>query len=152
MESTRRIDLRPLRTDEDFAACVELQQLIWGDDVREMVPPALLKVCQRVGGIAAGAFDQISSSLTITTCARRESVDCAIKWIRRQYARWASLPPNIPENSWPEVRTSTAHRLPSISKMASQNCRGSVASREPSLVEQSPISLDFTNSKIRLFL
>ena len=58
MESTRRIDLRPLRTDEDFAACVELQQLIWGDDVREMVPPALLKVCQRVGGIAAGAFDQ----------------------------------------------------------------------------------------------
>lgn len=51
------VDIRPLRTDEEFEACIGLQRETWGNDFRELVPPALLKVSQRVGGIAAGAFE-----------------------------------------------------------------------------------------------
>jgi chorismate synthase len=39
----------------DYAACVELQRVVWGD-AYETVPGALIKVSQHVGGLAAGAF------------------------------------------------------------------------------------------------
>jgi predicted GNAT superfamily acetyltransferase len=48
--------IRPLRTREDFAACMALQRLTWGESFSETVPPAILKVAQRIGGVAAGAF------------------------------------------------------------------------------------------------
>jgi predicted GNAT superfamily acetyltransferase len=51
------IAIRPLTSEADFEACLALQRETWGDDFRELVPPALLKIAQRVGGIAAGAFD-----------------------------------------------------------------------------------------------
>lgn len=54
---TRSIEVRPLRTHEEFARCVELQNDVWGAEFSERVPAALLKVTQRIGGIAAGAFD-----------------------------------------------------------------------------------------------
>jgi predicted GNAT superfamily acetyltransferase len=47
--------IRALATPADYAACVELQRLVWGE-AYEAVPGALIKVSQRVGGIAAGAF------------------------------------------------------------------------------------------------
>ncbi len=50
--------IRDLATEADFEAAVALQRETWGDDFRELVPPAMLKVSQMVGGIAAGAFDQ----------------------------------------------------------------------------------------------
>lgn len=56
-ESTQGIELRSLATQADFDQCVELQRDIWGPDFAEVVPPALLQVTQKVGGIAAGAFD-----------------------------------------------------------------------------------------------
>src|SRR5690606_19540143 len=49
-------ELRPLRTHEDFAACVELQRLTWGGDYTDIVPASLLKVVPKVGGVVAGAF------------------------------------------------------------------------------------------------
>lgn len=49
--------LRDLASEEDYEACVALQRETWGDDFRELVGPALLKVAQTIGGIAAGAFD-----------------------------------------------------------------------------------------------
>lgn len=49
--------IRPLSSKADYLACVELQQEIWGDGYSDVVPPAILKIVQRVGGIAVGAFD-----------------------------------------------------------------------------------------------
>lgn len=54
---TARIRIRPLSTDADCAACVELQHLVWGAAGGETVPPIILLVSQKVGAIAAGAFE-----------------------------------------------------------------------------------------------
>jgi len=51
-------EVRPLSAAEDYAQCVELQRDTWGRDFAEIVPPALLQVSQKVGGVAAGAFDK----------------------------------------------------------------------------------------------
>jgi predicted GNAT superfamily acetyltransferase len=55
--SAESVDIRPLRTQEELLACVELQRATWGDDFSDVVPASILKVSQRVGGVAAGAFD-----------------------------------------------------------------------------------------------
>ena len=51
------IDIRPLRTAEELLACVDLQRATWGERFSDLVPASVLKVSQRVGGVAAGAFD-----------------------------------------------------------------------------------------------
>lgn len=51
------IDIRPLRTSDELLACVELQRATWGENFSDLVPASILKVSQRVGGVAAGAFD-----------------------------------------------------------------------------------------------
>lgn len=51
------VTLRPLSTETDIEACLQLQQETWGADFRELVPPTILKIAQMVGGIVAGAFD-----------------------------------------------------------------------------------------------
>ncbi len=51
------VEARPLASTEDFAACVELQLATWGRGFAEAVPGSILKICQKVGGVAAGAFD-----------------------------------------------------------------------------------------------
>ena len=51
------IDIRPLRTAEELLACVELQRATWGAEFSDLVPASILKVSQRVGGVAAGAFE-----------------------------------------------------------------------------------------------
>ena len=48
--------IRPLDGHDEMAACVELQRLTWGAGFAETVPPAILFVAQRTGGIASGAF------------------------------------------------------------------------------------------------
>lgn len=52
------VEVRPLRTHEDFAACVELQRLTWGADYTDIVPASLLKVIPKIGGVVAGAFGE----------------------------------------------------------------------------------------------
>ena len=52
------ITLRPLETQSDYAQCVELQMQTWGRDFTEIVPPAMLMIGQKVGGVSAGAFDE----------------------------------------------------------------------------------------------
>lgn len=49
--------LRQLHTLEDYQACVALQKETWGENFSECVPPAILMVAQKVGGVTAGAFD-----------------------------------------------------------------------------------------------
>ena len=49
--------IRPLKTFDELQACVELQRETWGREFTELVPPSLLFAVQKVGGVAAGAFD-----------------------------------------------------------------------------------------------
>ncbi len=49
--------IRPFRTLEEHRACVALQEATWGEGFSERVPTAILQVTQRLGGVAAGAFD-----------------------------------------------------------------------------------------------
>ncbi len=49
--------IRILRGQSDYDACVELQRLTWGANFTELVPPSLQMVTQKMGGVAAGAFD-----------------------------------------------------------------------------------------------
>lgn len=57
------LEVRPLRSHEDLRACVALQKEVWGEHFSEVVPAAILKVSQRVGGVAAGAFDTLGGLL-----------------------------------------------------------------------------------------
>lgn len=49
--------IRPLESPDDYRACVAIQHAVWGADYSDTVPPAILKIVQKVGGIAVGAFD-----------------------------------------------------------------------------------------------
>lgn len=51
------VTIRPLESHDDFRQCVALQYEIWGEDFGESAPPSILMVTQKVGGVAAGAFD-----------------------------------------------------------------------------------------------
>ncbi len=52
------IVVRHIRSHDEFLGCVALQHAVWGSAFSERVPAALLKVAQRIGGVAAGAFDE----------------------------------------------------------------------------------------------
>ena len=52
------MQIRPLTTDDELRQCVALQRETWGAEFDDIVPPSILKVVQRVGGVAAGAFDE----------------------------------------------------------------------------------------------
>lgn len=52
------IEVRQLRTHDEFVRCVELQHDVWGASFTERVSVGMLKVVQRIGGIAAGAFEE----------------------------------------------------------------------------------------------
>lgn len=60
MDGGRRapIEVRQLRTHDEFVRCVELQHDVWGASFTERVSVGMLKVVQRIGGIAAGAFEE----------------------------------------------------------------------------------------------
>ena len=48
--------VRHLETQEEYAECVRVQAEVWGSGFAELVPAAMLRVAQKVGGVAAGAF------------------------------------------------------------------------------------------------
>lgn len=50
------LTFRPLSSLPDYEACIELQRVTWGRDFSDVVPLSILKIVQKVGGIAAGAF------------------------------------------------------------------------------------------------
>ncbi|HYN22040.1 MAG TPA: hypothetical protein VE078_13855 [Thermoanaerobaculia bacterium] len=50
------IVFRPLTSEADYEACIELQRRTWGRNFSDAVPMSILKVTQKAGGIAAGAF------------------------------------------------------------------------------------------------
>jgi predicted GNAT superfamily acetyltransferase len=50
------VTVRSLASAADFQAALELQRSTWGDGFSDLVPAHVMKVAQRVGGVAAGAF------------------------------------------------------------------------------------------------
>lgn len=50
--------IRPFETIDEFRGCVRFQEETWGGDFSERVAVAILKVSQRLGGIASGAYDE----------------------------------------------------------------------------------------------
>lgn len=50
--------IRPFSTIEDYKECVALQEETWGHGFSERVSPAILKVAQILGGVAAGAYGE----------------------------------------------------------------------------------------------
>jgi len=54
--SSNSVQIRHVRTQAEFAACVSLQANIWGAGFSERVPATILKISQRLGGVTAGAF------------------------------------------------------------------------------------------------
>jgi chorismate synthase len=48
--------IRPFVGIEELQACVALQEETWGHGFSDRVPPAILKVAQILGGVAAGAW------------------------------------------------------------------------------------------------
>jgi predicted GNAT superfamily acetyltransferase len=51
------IEIRPLRSDAELRQCVDLQRATWGAHYEDLVPPSILTVAQKIGGVAAGAFE-----------------------------------------------------------------------------------------------
>jgi len=51
------IALRPFASREDYRQCLALQDRTWGERFTERASVAMLMGTQRVGGVAAGAFD-----------------------------------------------------------------------------------------------
>jgi predicted GNAT superfamily acetyltransferase len=49
--------VRPLRSLDDYRACESLERQTWGEGFSECVPGSILMISQKVGGVAAGAFD-----------------------------------------------------------------------------------------------
>lgn len=49
--------IRPLESHQDYDACVALQRETWGLRSSEIVPPAVLMIARKTGGVASGAFD-----------------------------------------------------------------------------------------------
>lgn len=51
------MSIRPLGSFEDFRAFEDLQREVWGQNLSEVVTASLAQIVQKIGGIAAGAFD-----------------------------------------------------------------------------------------------
>ncbi len=56
--SWEEIEVRPARTHAEYLACADLQKQTWGEEFGDLVPPSILMVAQRIGGLTAGAFDR----------------------------------------------------------------------------------------------
>lgn len=50
------VEIRPVRTRSEFAACVDLQGDTWGRSFSDIVPVSMLQVSVKMGGICIGAF------------------------------------------------------------------------------------------------
>jgi len=104
--------IRPLAGWDDYAACLELQRVVWGDDPRELVPPIMLEVTRRAGGVLGGAFDPAggllgfvygipavrdgrpahwSHLLAVRPGARRRGLGAALKGWQRDRLREAGI-------------------------------------------------------------
>ena len=57
MKTEQEISIRLFEKESDYFACEALQKETWGKDIEEVVTASLVKIVQKIGGLAAGAFD-----------------------------------------------------------------------------------------------
>lgn len=50
------LDIRRVATLDEYGECVAIQRETWGADFAEVVPPAIMMVSQKIGGVTAAAF------------------------------------------------------------------------------------------------
>lgn len=62
-ERQAAFEVRPLESQADLQACVALQRRTWGEDFADVVPPSILKITARIGGVVLGAFDSAGTLL-----------------------------------------------------------------------------------------
>ncbi len=53
-----KMTLRPFTSLEEYEACTDLQEEVWGPGFSEKVSAAILMIANRIGGLSAGAFDE----------------------------------------------------------------------------------------------
>ena len=58
-----KVTFRQLVTAEEYLECAEIQRETWGSGFGDIVPPSVLKITQKVGGVTAGAFDSVDKML-----------------------------------------------------------------------------------------
>ncbi len=56
--NTGDLVIRPFSSPEEYRACTDLQEEVWGLGFSEKVSAAILMIANRLGGLAAGAFDE----------------------------------------------------------------------------------------------
>ncbi len=120
--------IRPLFTLDECRAAADLEQRIWGAEPRDVMPPAVMLVAVRRGGVLLGAFaaDGLmegfafavpsvkdgragwwSHALGVIPEARGRGVATALKIAQRQHALRASL--DLVEWSCDPLEAATAH-------------------------------------------
>lgn len=52
----REVEIRRMRTEDEFAACVDLQRDTWGRSFSDVVPVSMLQISVKMGGVCLGAF------------------------------------------------------------------------------------------------
>lgn len=52
------VTVRPVKTREEYEACVELQRETWGRSFSDVVPVSMMGIAVKMGGICLGAFDR----------------------------------------------------------------------------------------------
>ncbi len=50
------VEIRRVRTEDEFAACVDLQRDTWGWSYSDVVPVSMLQIAVKMGGVCIGAF------------------------------------------------------------------------------------------------
>lgn len=107
--------IRPLSSAADYLACVALQSEIWGDGYSDVVPPAILKVVQKIGGIAVGAFDPkgelVGFVFGITGLDNGQVVHWSHQLGVRESVRNAGVGRRLKEYQRDTLRTMGVHRM-----------------------------------------
>ncbi len=50
------VEIRAVRTPEEYVACVDLQRQTWGYGFSDVVPVSMMQIAVKMGGICTGAF------------------------------------------------------------------------------------------------
>jgi chorismate synthase len=70
----------PLESSEDFRAFEDLQREVWGQNLSEVVTASLAQIVQKIGGIAAGAFDAHGTMVGLVFGFTGFSQGCPVHW------------------------------------------------------------------------
>jgi predicted GNAT superfamily acetyltransferase len=100
------LTFRSFSSVADYQACVELQRDTWGRGFSDVVPLSILKVTQKAGGIAAGAFSLAGWSggrpfhWSHMLAVARQARDLGLGTRLKLYQRDLVLPTGVEEVRW----------------------------------------------------